>query len=296
MKTRLVEFQNQENEILRGIITLPEKSASSGAIFLHGFGGGKSGASRRVSVDAPGALPQDAVFLQGFERNATVEKKFKMTASTLAGRGVASLRYDASGCGLSDGDFSKTTLAKRSGELLKAIEVVKEKCGAGKINFIAHSMGMCPLALVVDKIAPMIGKMVFIAPALNQKELMRYYFVRDSMKRKYPEIIVNWKNFRQYLNEEEFLNDCRRQGRMARENYIDAGYFMETANLDFTHSFDSLKDKILHVHGDYDHSVPLESLEVVFPNRIIIPGGDHDLERPDFWEQWFFKAVDFLTQ
>jgi len=42
-----------------------------------------------------------------------------------------------------------------------------------------------------------------------------------------------------------------------------------------------------------NRSVPLESLNTVFPNRIIVPAGDHELERPDFWEKWFGKAVDF---
>lgn len=94
-------------------MTLPEEKAIEGAIFLHGFGGGKAGAARRVSVNEPGDTAREAVFLQGFERNATVEKKFKAFAGVLAGHGVASLRFDASGCGLSDGDFSKTTLKKK---------------------------------------------------------------------------------------------------------------------------------------------------------------------------------------
>jgi hypothetical protein len=52
----------------------------------------------------------------------------------------------------------------------------------------------------------------------------------------------------------------------------------------------------LHVHGEFDLSAPPESLGTEFPNRIIVKGGDHDLERPDFWEQWFPKAVEFLTK
>ena len=83
---------------------------------------------------------------------------------------------------------------------------------------------------------------------------------------------------------------------MMKENYIRPDYYLEAKDLDFSHSFDSLKEKILHVHGECDLKVPLESLSVEFPNRIIVSGGDHDLERPDFWEQWFPKAIDFLTE
>jgi len=78
MKTGLVEFKNKNDDILRGILTVPETAPGRGAIFLHGF-----------------------------ERNATVEKKFRRFAGALAERNVASLRFDAAGCGLSGGDFSK---------------------------------------------------------------------------------------------------------------------------------------------------------------------------------------------
>ena len=295
MQTKLVEFKNQENEALRGILNVPDLRPSQGAIFLHGIGGGKDAKFRMVSVSTSGTPAREAVFLQGFERNATVEKKSKNTALALARRNIASLRFDASGCGLSDGDFSKTTIIKRSKEILKAIEALENECGKLKIDFVAHSMGMCPLALIMEKIKPLIHKMVFIAPALNQKDLLRYYFVRDSKKKTNPGLEISWSNYKQYLDENEFLADCRRTGRMVRENYINPDYFLEAKDMDFSHSFDSIKDRILHVHGELDMSVPLESLSVEFPDCIIVKGGDHDLERPDFWDQWFPQAVDFLT-
>jgi len=267
MRTKLVEFKNQEDETLRGILTVPDASPKQGAVFL-----------------------------QGFERNATVEKKFRLMADALAGRGMVSFRFDASGCGLSDGDFSKTTLKNRGQELLMAAAVLHNEFGDIKIDFIAHSLGTCPLALVFNKIRPMANRMVLIAPALNQKDLMRFYFVRDSMKRKNPDVEIRWNNYKQYLNEKEFLADCERVGRMVRENYIEPGYFLEAKDFDFSNSFDSVKEKILHIHGENDILVPLASLNVEFPNRIIVLGGDHNLERPDFWDKWFFAAVDFLTK
>jgi len=295
MQTKLIEFKNHDKETLRGILTVPDKKPRAGTIFLQGFEIGNNGKNRAVSVNSPGVGVAGTIFLQGFERNATVEKKAKRMADALADKNIASLRFDASGCGLSDGDFSKTTLKGRAREMLKALDVFQKEMGGIKINFVAHSLGMCPLALEMGKLENKINKMVFIAPALNQKDLMRFYFVRDLMKIKDPGIKICWANFRQYLDEDGFLADCRRTGRMARENYIGPDYYMEARDLDFSHSFDRVKERVLHVHGECDASVPLESLGVEFPNRIIVAGGDHDLERPDLWEQWFDRAVNFVS-
>jgi len=264
MKIKLIEFKNQNNITLRGILTISDDQPVAGAIFL-----------------------------QGFERNATVEKKFRQMAASLAAQNVVSLRYDASGCGLSDGDFAKTTIRSRAQELLSAVSIFKRKYGDLKINFVAHSLGACALALALDEVKPVIGKIVFIAPALNQKNLLRFYFVRDAMNKLNSEFKISWTNYKQYLDEELFEKDCRRIDKIARENYIGPDYFLEAKDLDFSRSFDTIKEKILHVHGDCDMSVPLESVGIKFARRIIVKGGDHDLERPDFWQQWFPKAVDF---
>lgn len=262
MKTKLIEFKNQYDEVLRGIITASDDNIKAGVVFAHGF-----------------------------ERNATVEKKFKMMASVLVDRGIASLRFDFSGCGLSDGDFSKTTIASRAQELLMAVKIFQEEFSLEKIDFIAHSLGACVLVETLNEIKPRIAKIVLIAPALNQKDLVRYYFARDNN----PEIKVNWQNYKQYLNEEEFLKDCARADKMTCQNYIGSNYFLEAKDLDFSASFEMIKERILHIHDDADAKVPLESLNVRFENRVIVVAGDHDLERPDFWDQWFGKAVDFST-
>ena len=55
MQTKLVEFKNQENEILRGIMTLPDGRPESGTIFLQGFEGGMAAKTRAVSLSAAGA-------------------------------------------------------------------------------------------------------------------------------------------------------------------------------------------------------------------------------------------------
>ncbi len=266
MNIRLVEFKNNNDNFLRGIAVVPEVVTGRGAVFL-----------------------------QGFERNATVEKKFRRMADALAARGIVSLRYDAAGCGLSDGDFSKTTLLARADELMVAVGYLRKEFAVDKISFVAHSLGVCAIALKLKYLEGTADKMVFIAPALNQRELLRYYFVRDSMNAKNFSVEISWSNWQNYFNEKKFLADCNRPARMMRDNYLAPDYFLEAAKIDLSNYFDKIKEMILHVHGEADRSVPLESLNTEFHNRIIVPAGDHDLERPIFFEQWFPQAVDFLA-
>lgn len=84
MRTDLLEFPNTENENLRGIVTLPDKEITNAVICLHGF-----------------------------ERCATTEKKFKTLADIFSRKTIATLRFDFSGCGLSDSDFKTTTIEKQ---------------------------------------------------------------------------------------------------------------------------------------------------------------------------------------
>jgi pimeloyl-ACP methyl ester carboxylesterase len=267
METKLVEFNNQNNDILRGVITLPDSAPKRGAIFLHGF-----------------------------ERNATVEKKFKRMADALCQKGVVVLRFDASGCGLSDGNFSATTVEKRSGELAAALDFFQKEFGAINIDFFAHSLGACVLAQALEGLEPVIGKVILMAPGLNQKDLLRYYFVRDLMKIIDPGLEISFGNYRQYFDENLFLKLIEQNDKIVNKwEYIGKQYFLEAKDLDLSRSFCPMDKKILHIHGDRDQKVPRESLGVEFSNRIIIKGGDHDLERPDFFEQWFPRAVDFLT-
>ena len=63
----------------------------------------------------------------GFERSATTEKKFKVLADELAKQNIASLRFDYSGCGLSDGDFSKTTIQRMANDFRGAVKTLQEE-------------------------------------------------------------------------------------------------------------------------------------------------------------------------
>ncbi len=234
------------------------------------------------------------IFVHGFERTTATEKKFKDLADALYGAGVSSFRFDFTGAGLSDGDFKYTTVAGMSDDLRNAISQAK-KYGR-RISIVAHSLGACSVAKYIsEENNNVFDKIVLLAPALNQRELLRFWFTISMIKKEdtSPKIKITWKNYKRYLDEDKFLKDCARDGKIAKTHYIQPDYFLEDKDKDYEEVFKKIEN-ILHVHGDDDDKVPLDSLDVEFKKKIIVKNGDHDLERPKMIEQWLNKAVDFL--
>jgi len=267
MKTKLLEFSNNEGQNLRGVLVLPSGKIKKSVICLHGF-----------------------------ERCSTTEKKFKVLSDSLAERMIATLRFDFSGCGLSDGDFALTTIDRQGNEFIKAVDILTGETGNNKISIVAHSSGASVLASRFEGVKSQIEKIILIAPALNQKDLLRYWFVVSQIKKSNPDIEITWKNYRNYLDESAFVKDCQRNDKMAKANYIGAKYFLETKDFDFSKKLKIPDSDILHIHGSGDTIVPIESLNIKFKNQIIIKNGNHDLEKPNQMNQWVGKAVDFLSK
>ena len=265
MKTQLIEFQNTKNETLRGILLNPENKSPKGVIFIGGF-----------------------------ERNGTTEPKFKDLSDRLYNIGIPSMRFDFSGLGLSDGDFKNTTLKNWTKEFSNAYEFFKSKTGVNEIYIVGHSLGNCVLGKYLEQNPNSIDKAILISPALNQKDLMRYWFVSGKMKKDNPGQLVECENYKEFLDEEDFQKDVNKTDKMSKYNFIGAEYFKECSQLDLSKDFQEYKDKFLHVHGDIDEAVPIESLGVDFSNKIIVNGGDHDMERPNQRVQWIDKAVKYL--
>src|SRR3989344_7364113 len=150
-KTELIEFKNNAGDILRGILT--EGDISNSAVLL----------------------------CAGFERNATTEKKFKALADKLSEKNIASLRFDYTGCGLSNGDFSNVTIKRMSEDAKRAIEFLKSKTQSSAISMVGHSISGCVAANLCKEID--FEKMILIGPALNQKDLLRFWFAASAIKK-----------------------------------------------------------------------------------------------------------------
>jgi len=263
-KTQLVEFKNNSNDIVRGICAFG-KSSSINAVLMCG----------------------------GFERTASTEKKFKVMADELFEKNIASLRFDYSGMGLSDGAYSKTTVQKMVVDFKNAYKILQAETDCQNISVVAHSLSACVVARAALELV--FDKMVLIAPALNQKDLMRYWFTLSVMKKQNFDLKVDWHNFKDYLDENQFQADCQRMDKMTKENYILADYFLENKELDYADLMKSHQN-ILHIHGDKDDKVPFDSVNIQTKNQIMVKGGDHDVERPDMRKQWVQQTIDFIIK
>lgn len=257
-KTTLKEFLNNKKQTLRGILV--ETSSKDLAVVMFG----------------------------GFERSGTTEKKFKTLADKLACSGISSLRFDATDCGLSDGDFYDMTTESLSENLFSAYSFLLN-CGFKKVFFVAHSLAACALSLLVGKIN--IEKAILIAPALNQRELLRLWFAQKSNK----EIKIDWNNYKNYYQEKEFIDNLNFD-LITKCHKLNKEYRLKNHDYDYSNLFIPIKNSILLIHGDNDNTVPLQSLNIDFTNKIIIKNGDHDLERPGIIEQWLDKSVSFLKE
>lgn len=262
MKTKLIEFKNKEKETLRGILLTPE-AKNDKAVLMCG----------------------------GFERSTTTEKKFKTLADKLARLGITSFRFDYAGCGLSDGKFSDITVKKMSSEIKKALKVLKRKTKNENIIIIGHSLSGCAIAKLINKES--FGKIILLAPALNQKELRRLWFVISEMQKKDSSIKVTWQNYKNYLDEKAFKEDSGRVDKSTKEHYISSDYFIENAEKNYTELFNDTKNVLL-IHGNKDEKVPFESITKDFENKLILDNADHDMEKPDIIEKWITKAIDFI--
>ena len=258
MKTELLEFKNKSGATLRGMLT--KYNSKKTVILIHGFEG------------------------------TATQKKFKLIADELSKREISSLRFDYEGCGISDGNFRSFTVKRMTQNFAAAISAVRRENNSDIIIPVAHSLSACVIADYLSE-KNQFDKIALMAPALNQKDLLRYWFVQSNNKDK----AINWHNYRGYLKEQEFMRYCRKKGKMTGMNYLDSEYFIENIDKDYSHMLNDYSDRILLIHGQEDDVVPLESINVKFRNRVIVKKGDHDLERPDIVSQWLGRCINFLS-
>ncbi|MFH1456609.1 MAG: alpha/beta hydrolase, partial [Patescibacteria group bacterium] len=227
------------------------------------------------------------VFVHGFERT-TVERKFKIIIDKLKDK-ISLFRFDFSGCGLSDGDFTDFTIKKSANELKFAIDAFVNETKVEEIILISHSVGACVVLEYLKQYSDKkINKIVFLAPALNQKQLHRYWFTKSTNK----DVEVTWENHNKYLDEKGFLKFTEIPERMSKEHWISNEYWLENRERNYNEDLDILPSEVFVVHGENDDKVPMQSNSLKV--NILVKKGDHDIQRPDMLEQYIDQLIGFI--
>ncbi|PIR93943.1 hypothetical protein COT97_03880 [Candidatus Falkowbacteria bacterium CG10_big_fil_rev_8_21_14_0_10_39_11] len=263
---QLVEFKNHKKNILRGIFS-PAKS-SQGVIFVHGL-----------------------------ERN-TSEYKFRNYWQALAGKATL-FRFDFSGCGMSDGQFTDFTVEKSTEELALAVKKFKRLAPNLKnISLVGHSIaGAITLNYLQDP-KHNLDKVILFGPAFNQTELLKYYFVRSVFKGKKN---IDWSNYQRNFPAPAFAQYIATKKHLRKAHYVFNKFFQENVDLDYQDFFAGCQldlKNLLIIQSKKDVKVPIQSNDKLPREikQIVLKDADHDFERPDWVQQYLAKSIDFLIK
>lgn len=251
MNETKVSILNENNEKLVGIETAPsiEKEKYPTVILAHGFG---------VTKEESGM--------------------FDNIAQNLSEAGILVFRFDFSGCGESEGDYSETSLSKLKSDLSKILEFVKlqPKVDTSRIGILGQSFGTA----TTITLEPNVECLIMMGSVAHPKETLIELFGDGynpngiSTRKKSNGTITKVKP--------QFWKD------------FDNHYLLESIN--------KIHSPILFIHGEKDYKVPLSEMEAYFNNanepkeKIIIEGADHGLRphRDKMYEivvDWFKKYL-----
>ncbi|MEJ2657914.1 MAG: alpha/beta hydrolase, partial [Desulfobacterales bacterium] len=116
-----IHFYNLQGEKLAGSLHIPKQHAGGGVVFGHCFT-----CSRHTRI-------------------------IREMCDALAAEGFWALRFDFSGNGQSEGEFSKSTYSKQITEMKTAADVILGK-GVRRIGLAGHSMGAVIAVLTATQI------------------------------------------------------------------------------------------------------------------------------------------------
>lgn len=246
-----VDFLNAKKEKLFGVLTMPKYITNLPSVIMcHGFAKTKS------------------------------ERKFVELSRFLADKGTASLRFDFSGQGDSEGDFSKVSAKKEVGDLAAAFNFIakQRRTNSSRVAVIAHSFGVLPAVLFQAQFQKF-NTLILLAPALQQKELIGRWYDKEQL--------ALWQN-QGYLD--------------TPKGKIDFQYWQEAQAINWQKAISKVAIPILIIHGQKDSDVPLKCSRELLQNLKtenkleIIEMADHHLESHQAKKETAKLAANWLER
>ena len=246
-----IRFNNHNGENLAGTLHLPDEPSQFGIVLGHCF---------------------------TCTRHTTILRKL---AKDLTGKGFIVLRFDFSGNGQSEGEFSHSTYSKQITEMQKSAEIVASK-GAAWIGLAGHSMGGLISFLTASQ-TQSVNAVCVIGSRISAMQVT--HFLSQTQR----EILKNTGEV-SFTSRGRFLT-------VTKDFFSDADHFELQKILQTFHK------PLMIVHGDQDEIVPVKEAKRAREisngnvNREIITDADHMFSRQDHREKVSVLVVDwFLKQ
>jgi len=253
MKENKVETINKFQEKLRGLEDVPgavlEKYST--VILAHGFGGDK----RELGM-------------------------FDDVAKSLTENNFLVYRFDFSGSGESEGDYSETSLTKLAGDLRSVIDFVKEqpKVDINKLAIVGMSFGTT------------------ISVVLNASEIKSYVLL-GSVANPYE---VLKKLFQEYT-----FNPKGESFRISSEGKhvkMGAQFWEDFSNYNPPKSISEIHKPICIIHGEKDTAAPLKEAKIFYENAnepkklIIVKEADHGFYKLNERQEMVKELTDWFNK
>jgi len=178
MPTEKVTFRGAFGDTLSAKIDWPESGAKGWALFAHGFSIGKD------------------------------LKPIRTISQTLVDQGYGMLRFDFTGLGQSEGNFSDTNFTSNCEDLRKAAGFLRDNYEAPKI-LIGHSFGGTAALKVVDEL-PEVGAIATIGSPCDTTHIVHQFADQLSEIEEEGEAKVLLGG-RPFIIKEQFLEDIGNQ-------------------------------------------------------------------------------------
>lgn len=203
-------------------------------------------------------------------------------SQALAARGIATLRFDFTGLGSSDGDFSNTDFSSNIGDLLAAIHYLRETGRAPSI-LIGHSLGGAAILAAAGQV-PEARAVVTIAAPFDPAHVAHNFGDSTAEIEAKGEAVVNLGG-RPFTIRKQFLEDIAAQDQAAR--------------------IAALHKPLLIFHAPRDETVGIDNAEAIYkaakhPKSFVsLDGADHLLTKradatyvADVLAAWASRFVD----
>jgi alpha/beta superfamily hydrolase len=232
-KRSKIEFKNNFGETLYGLFEQPEQQVAY-AVFAHCFTCSKDiAAASRIS-------------------------------RALSNKGIAVLRFDFTGLGNSDGDFSNTNFSSNVQDLVCAANFMRENYAAPGI-FIGHSLGGAAVLVAATEI-PELKAVVTIGAPATAAHVKHNFAVHEEEILKKGVAVVNLAG-RKFTIKEQFLKDI--------DQY------------DKSHHVADLRKALLVMHSPTDDTVSINEAAKIYGSArhpksfISLDKADHLLTRKE---------------